>query len=139
MSNRILNIRRVLKMPTFTLSTFSIGTVTGFFMEPPVRKKTGSRDSLPPGMYSLAWTSFSNPKYKINFNEPIPLLFNNKNPVARLHLIGHGNRSVDLIDNSMLTGVWYKEDKLIGSVKALKKLTAYLHEVGIQNVTVIIH
>jgi hypothetical protein len=109
-------------------------------MEPPAEKKVAGfeRTCLNPGFYSLAWADFNNPSYRINFKEKIPVLFNNKVHPAESNFIGHGNKPLDASQNNMIAGVWYKESRIIGSVKTLKKLTDYLTKVGIEHVSVVI-
>jgi hypothetical protein len=137
-NEKILNIRRRFKTPTFTVSAFTIGKLSGFFMEPPPDRKEGWKVLLAPGFYRLTWSHFLSPKYTFNFKEQVPILFNNAVPITDNCFIGHGNRSIDTLDNSMLAGIWLQGGRMVGSVKTLKKLTEHLHEIGIQNVTVII-
>jgi hypothetical protein len=138
LSDRLLKIRRTLKTPLFTLSAFSIGKLNGFFMEPPTQKKEGWKPLLETGFYRLTWSHFQNPKYSFNFDGKVPVLFNNTVPVSDACFIGHGNKPIDTLENSMIAGIWLQGGRLIGSVKTLKKLTEYLQTVGIENVTVII-
>jgi hypothetical protein len=137
-NSRLLTIRRINKTPLFTISTFTIGNISGYLMESPLKTTTPYSEPLKPGFYSLAWTNFSNPKYSINFKEQVPLLFNNQLLSSKRKMIGHGNKPIDTIHNSMITGVYYRSGEMISSVKTLRKLTDHLHKVGIQNVTVVI-
>ena len=105
--------------------------IRGYTLERPGPSTTtsGLRKRIPAGTYQLQWHNSA------RFKMAVPNLFNKDVPAERLILIHPGNYPDDT-DGCILAGTTYGPDFIGESVPKIKEIYKWIHEVGIENVTV---